>query len=37
VLTARRPPRFLVGGETVTARIAGLGETVNKVVKEVAR
>jgi acylpyruvate hydrolase len=33
---ARQPPRFLVGGETVTARIEGLGETVNKVVKEVA-
>ncbi|HET9081714.1 MAG TPA: fumarylacetoacetate hydrolase family protein [Trebonia sp.] len=32
----RKPPRFLVGGETVTARIEGLGETVNKVVKEVA-
>jgi acylpyruvate hydrolase len=33
---ARKPPRFLVGGETVIARIEGLGETVNKVVKEVA-
>ena len=33
---ARKPPRFLVGGETVTARIEGLGETVNKIVKEVA-
>jgi acylpyruvate hydrolase len=32
---ARTPPRFLVGGETVTARIEGLGATVNKVVKEV--
>jgi acylpyruvate hydrolase len=31
---ARKPPRFLVGGELVTARIEGLGETVNKVVKE---
>ena len=33
---ARKPPRFLVGGETVTARIEGLGATVNRVVKEVA-
>jgi acylpyruvate hydrolase len=33
---ARKPPRFLVGGETVIARIEGLGETVNKVVKEIA-
>ena len=33
---ARKPPRFLVGGETVTARIQGLGETVNKIVKETA-
>lgn len=33
---ARKPPRFLLGGETVTARIQGLGETVNRVVKEVA-
>ena len=33
---ARKPPRFLVGGETVTARIEGLGETVNRVVKEIA-
>ena len=32
---ARKPPRYLVGGESVTARIEGLGETVNKVVKEV--
>jgi 2-keto-4-pentenoate hydratase/2-oxohepta-3-ene-1,7-dioic acid hydratase in catechol pathway len=32
----RKPPRFLVGGETVTARIEGIGETVNKVVKETA-
>lgn len=31
---ARKPPRFLVGGETVTARIEGLGETANKIVKE---
>ncbi len=28
---ARVPPRFLLGGETVTARIEGLGATVNKV------
>jgi acylpyruvate hydrolase len=33
---ARTPPRFLVGGETVTAAIAGIGQTVNRVVKEVA-
>jgi 2-keto-4-pentenoate hydratase/2-oxohepta-3-ene-1,7-dioic acid hydratase in catechol pathway len=33
---ARKPPRFLVGGETVTASIEGLGQTVNKVVKQVA-
>jgi acylpyruvate hydrolase len=33
---ARTPPRFLVGGETVTASIGGLGETVNKVVKAAA-
>lgn len=33
----RKPPRFLAGGETVTARIEGLGETVNRVVKDVAR
>ncbi|HEY6497516.1 MAG TPA: fumarylacetoacetate hydrolase family protein [Trebonia sp.] len=33
----RKPPRFLVGGETVTARIEGIGETANKVVKEAAR
>ena len=26
--------RYQMGGETVTARIAGIGETVNKVVKE---
>ena len=32
----RKPPRFLVGGETVIARIEGIGETVNKVVKEIA-
>jgi acylpyruvate hydrolase len=32
--SARKPPRFLGGGETVTASIEGLGETVNKVVKE---
>jgi 2-keto-4-pentenoate hydratase/2-oxohepta-3-ene-1,7-dioic acid hydratase in catechol pathway len=28
---ARKPPRFLVGGETVTASIDGLGQTVNRV------
>jgi acylpyruvate hydrolase len=33
---ARKPPRFLVGGETVTASIEGIGETVNRVVKEAA-
>ncbi len=32
---ARKPPRFLVGGETVTARIEGIGSCVNKVVNEV--
>lgn len=32
----RTPPRFLLGGETVTARVEGIGETVNKIVKEVA-
>ena len=32
----RKPPRFLVGGEQVTARIEGLGGCVNRVVKEVA-
>jgi 2-keto-4-pentenoate hydratase/2-oxohepta-3-ene-1,7-dioic acid hydratase in catechol pathway len=32
---ARKPPRFLVGGETVTASIEGLGQTANKVVKQV--
>jgi len=32
----RKPPRFLVGGETVTARIEGIGEAVNRVIKEVA-
>jgi acylpyruvate hydrolase len=32
---ARKPPRFLMGGETVVASIEGLGQTVNKVVKEV--
>jgi 2-keto-4-pentenoate hydratase/2-oxohepta-3-ene-1,7-dioic acid hydratase in catechol pathway len=32
---ARKPPRFLVGGETVTASIEGIGQTVNRVVKEV--
>jgi acylpyruvate hydrolase len=32
----RKPPRFLVAGETVTASIEGLGQTVNKVVKEPA-
>ncbi len=31
---ARTPQRFLIGGETVTAEIDGLGATVNKVVKE---
>jgi acylpyruvate hydrolase len=32
---ARKPPRFLVGGETVTAAIEGIGQTVNRVVKEI--
>jgi 2-keto-4-pentenoate hydratase/2-oxohepta-3-ene-1,7-dioic acid hydratase in catechol pathway len=35
--SARTPPRLLVGGETVTASVEGIGETVNKVVKEAAR
>ena len=34
--SGRKPPRFLVGGETMTASIEGIGETVNKVVKEKA-
>jgi 2-keto-4-pentenoate hydratase/2-oxohepta-3-ene-1,7-dioic acid hydratase in catechol pathway len=34
---ARKPPRFLVGGETVTAAIEGIGQTVNRVVKEIAQ
>jgi acylpyruvate hydrolase len=29
---ARTPPRFLIGGETVTAQIDGLSATVNKIV-----
>jgi 2-keto-4-pentenoate hydratase/2-oxohepta-3-ene-1,7-dioic acid hydratase in catechol pathway len=33
---ARKPPRFLVGGETVTAAIEGIGQTANRVVKEIA-
>jgi 2-keto-4-pentenoate hydratase/2-oxohepta-3-ene-1,7-dioic acid hydratase in catechol pathway len=33
---ARKPARFLVGGETVTAAIEGIGATVNRVVKEIA-
>jgi 2-keto-4-pentenoate hydratase/2-oxohepta-3-ene-1,7-dioic acid hydratase in catechol pathway len=32
----RKPPRFLAVGETVTVRIEGLGETANKVVKDIA-
>jgi acylpyruvate hydrolase len=32
----RKPPRFLVGGEQVTARIQGIGATVNRVVKDAA-
>ncbi len=31
---ARKPPRFLVGGESVVASIEGIGQCVNKVVKE---
>jgi 2-keto-4-pentenoate hydratase/2-oxohepta-3-ene-1,7-dioic acid hydratase in catechol pathway len=31
---ARNPPRFLAGGETVTAEIEGLGRQENRVVKE---
>jgi 2-keto-4-pentenoate hydratase/2-oxohepta-3-ene-1,7-dioic acid hydratase in catechol pathway len=34
--SGRKPPRFLVGGEMVTARIEGIGETANRVVKETA-
>jgi acylpyruvate hydrolase len=33
---ARKPPRFLVGGETVAASIEGIGSCVNRVVKEIA-
>jgi 2-keto-4-pentenoate hydratase/2-oxohepta-3-ene-1,7-dioic acid hydratase in catechol pathway len=33
---ARKPPRFLLGGETVIAEIEGLGRCENKVVKEIA-
>jgi 2-keto-4-pentenoate hydratase/2-oxohepta-3-ene-1,7-dioic acid hydratase in catechol pathway len=33
---ARKPPRFLLGGETVTAAIEGIGQTANRVVKEIA-
>jgi acylpyruvate hydrolase len=31
---ARKPPRYLVGGETVVASIAGIGSCTNLVVKE---
>jgi 2-keto-4-pentenoate hydratase/2-oxohepta-3-ene-1,7-dioic acid hydratase in catechol pathway len=34
---ARKPPVFLVGGETVTTAIEGIGACVNKIVKEPAR
>ena len=34
---ARKPPRSLVGGETVVAEIEGVGRLENLVVKEVAR
>jgi 2-keto-4-pentenoate hydratase/2-oxohepta-3-ene-1,7-dioic acid hydratase in catechol pathway len=33
---ARKPPRFLVGGETVVTEIEGLGQLRNRVVKEIA-
>jgi acylpyruvate hydrolase len=32
---ARKPPRFLTGGETVVTEIAGLGRLENRVVREV--
>ncbi|MGW1786798.1 fumarylacetoacetate hydrolase family protein [Streptomyces sp. NPDC002143] len=31
---ARKPPRFLLGGETVVAEVAGIGQLHNRVVKE---
>ncbi|MET7571998.1 fumarylacetoacetate hydrolase family protein [Streptomyces sp. NPDC005492] len=31
---ARKPPRFLLGGETVVAEVAGIGRLHNRVVKE---
>jgi acylpyruvate hydrolase len=34
---ARKPPRFLLGGETVLTEIQGLGRLENRVVKEDAR
>jgi len=34
---ARKPPRFLTGGETVVTEIAHLGRLVNKVAKETAQ
>jgi 2-keto-4-pentenoate hydratase/2-oxohepta-3-ene-1,7-dioic acid hydratase in catechol pathway len=32
---ARKPPRFLIGGETVVTQIQGLGRLTNRVVKEI--
>lgn len=34
---ARKPPRFLVGGETVVTEIAGIGRLTNRVAKEAAK
>ena len=34
---ARKPPRFLVGGETVTAEIAGIGRLENRVAKDAGK
>jgi acylpyruvate hydrolase len=31
---ARRPPRYLLGGETVVAEIDGIGQLRNRVVAE---
>ncbi|MEV0912224.1 fumarylacetoacetate hydrolase family protein [Streptomyces hokutonensis] len=31
---ARKPPRFLLGGETVVAEVAGIGQLHNRVIKE---
>ena len=33
---ARKPPRYLAGGEVVVTEIEGIGRLVNRVVNEVA-